>query len=214
MNKSNPDAILVPIGGLDSHGRPHKWVKRRLDKAIEIWTKNQFIILLSRCTIHKPPIIDKRGFPIDESVAAASYLSQKGIPSKKILLDKNSFDTIGNAFYARVLFTDPLKLKYLVVITSEHHFPRTEVVFRWIFSLKPLAFRYHLDFIKVSDFGFDQSIIALRNKKEKKSLRKTKRNEEKIRTLPELHRWLFTVHSAYAFDGKVKRLKGKVLKTY
>ncbi|CAF3870183.1 unnamed protein product [Rotaria magnacalcarata] len=54
-----------------------------------------------RGTTHHPPVLNKNSFPIDEATVSAAYLIERNIPSNKILIENWSFDTIGNAHFAR-----------------------------------------------------------------------------------------------------------------
>jgi len=209
------DAILIPGGGIKKDGSLPEWTKRRLDKAIEIFSETEYIITLSAGTTHKPPVLDKKDFPIFESVAAANYLIKKGINSRNILTEKISLDTIGNAYFTRVIHTEPKKIKKLAVITSGFHMARTKVIFKWIFSLSPLPIKYKLDFIEVSDKGIDKELINIRIEKEIKSFKQLYKTKRGIRTLSQFHSWLYTQHSAYTTDLKTdNKLSGKVLDTY
>lgn len=213
MNKKY-DAILIPLGGLKKDGTPHPWVKKRLDKALEVQTGREFIVLLGRGTVSKPPPYDKNDFPIDECSASARYLSKKKFPANRILLEKTSLDTIGNAAFARALFTDPMNFKNLLVVNSEYHMPRTKIIFNWVYGLKPLHLKYSLDFLTVSDDGSDPKLIKLRLNKEKRSLKLLMKNKKGIETISKFHYWLFTRHGAYAYGRKPDRLRGKIIETY
>ena len=214
MKKSNSDAIFIPGGGLEKDGTPHEWVRRRLDYAVKIRTKKTFIIPLGSGTPHKTPVLDKAGLQIKESVAMADYLVKKGISKKRILVDKFSDDTIGNGYFSRLFFADPFNFKKILVITSLHHMPRVQAIFKWIFSLTPRKKNYHLDFISVPDAGINSAIIKARIKKEKQSLKSFPALRKKIKTLESFHRWLFTHHAVYSYGLKIKKLSPKALKTY
>ena len=49
--------IFVLAGGIDNNNEPNIFVKKRLDKAIEMYnlTSNNIIIVLGGGTYHKPP---------------------------------------------------------------------------------------------------------------------------------------------------------------
>ncbi len=209
------DAILVPGGGLKEDWKLLPvWTQRRLDRVVQI--KNfDFVITLSAGTTHKPPPLDEKGYPIFESVVAAKYLLQKGIPLHKILAETSSYDTIGNAYFSRVIHVDPLNLKKLLVITSEFHMPRVRAVFSWVYGLKIPGKEYQLSFEEVPDDNIDFDIISARKKKEKESLARFEELKSKINSFEEFHQWLFHEHNAYSItsDGR-STLKGDVLKSY
>ncbi|MFH1978484.1 MAG: YdcF family protein [Candidatus Aenigmatarchaeota archaeon] len=207
------DAIIVPGGGLDPNGTPHSWVKKRLDKALEVYTGKEFLIVLSRGTTHKPPILDKKGFPIDEATSSSEYLLKKGVDRKNIRAERSSFDTIGNAYFSRVIHTDPMGLKNILVVTSKFHMTRTKSIFKWIFNLEPLRVKYKIDFLE-SDDGMRANLTKLKHERERSRLNQIKERQKRIKTLLQLHEWLFTEHDAYSCGLKSTSLKGRILDTY
>ena len=76
-NNKIENLICVLAGGLQENGEPHEFVKKRLDKAIELYdTKKSHILVLGGGTYHKPPFLNKDGFIIHESTSCAIYLSK------------------------------------------------------------------------------------------------------------------------------------------
>jgi uncharacterized SAM-binding protein YcdF (DUF218 family) len=209
------DAILVPGGGVRPGGTLPPWVKRRFDRLLEIY-QGETIIALSAGTLFKPPPLDGRGFPIFESVAGAGYLIKNGIPPAKILLETCSYDTIGNAFFARLIHVEPRQFSKLLVITSQFHMPRTETVFNWIFSLEPVFTPCTLNFLSASDEGIDETMLVERKENEKNNLLRLLETQKSIHPLPELHRWLFSQHTAYAASATppAPKINERLLETY
>jgi hypothetical protein len=182
------DAVLILGGGLTPGGQPLPWVCTRLDAALAAEGK-PFFIALSSGTVHKPAV----NF---ESVASAEYLMARGVPRERIFVDKWSHDTIGNAYFARCIHCGPRALRNLLVITSEFHMQRTRAIFDWVFSL-PEA-RFTLEFSATSDAGIAADALAARVAKEQESLFRVAELRERIRTLEQLHQFVFTEHEAYA----------------
>jgi hypothetical protein len=207
------DALLIPGGGFTETGDLPKWTKRRLDRAAELWN-GEYVITLSASTVHKPPELDSGGFPVYECTAAAHYLIAKGVQAAKILREHASYDTIGNAYFSRVMHTDPRHWRKLLVITSEFHIKRTEEIFRWVFSLNDPQPPYSIEFVSVTDKGIEPKILLPRIKKEKASLADVAALKKRIRTLQDFHDWLFTSHGAYSVSTKPKRHRGDILETY
>lgn len=211
---SNYDCIFIPSGGLEKDGTPHEWVKRRLDKVIEIQTGKEYIIPLGFMTAYKAPPLNRKKFPIKESVVSADYLVSRGISKRKVMVEIFSGDTIGNGYFSRLFFSDPFNFKNILVITSAHHMPRVRAIFKWVYGLSPRKNKYQLDFLSVSDEGIDPIIIGARLKKEKQSLKNVLSMKKKIRTLSGFHHWLFTRHALYAYGLEVGKVPPKTLKTY
>jgi len=208
------DAILIPGGGLLAGGQLPVWVQRRLERAAELQGSTRYLIALSAGTPHKAPVLDPQGFPIFESAAAANFWLGLGIAPQKVRIETSSYDTIGNAYFSRVIHVDPLGLRRLLVITSQFHLPRTESAFRWVYSLDAPAQGYELTFEAVEDAGLEQDALALRQAREQKSLEQLLETSKTVRTLPQFTDWLFTYHEAYAVGAAVRRAEGDVLNTY
>src|SRR5262249_7515805 len=154
--------------------------------AVQVGVEHYFITL-SAGTTHRPPPLDKNSFPIFESVAAARYLIDAGIPPGQILTETHSYDTIGNAFFSRVIHIDPQRLRRLLVITSDFHLPRTQAVFDWIYGLEPRTLEYELQFESVSDPRIDKKTLHDREEKERRSLAGLADLTKRITTLPDFH---------------------------
>lgn len=207
------DAILIPGGGLLKGGRLPVWTIRRLDKAVEV-KKNEYIITLSAGSVHKPPPLNRSGYPLFECVQAADYLSKKGISPQKILTEHASYDTFGNAFFARAIHTEIRKWRKLLVITSNFHLKRTQEIFRWVFSLDSPRPAYDLKFMGVADEGINEEVLSARKEKEKHSLQQLLKLKKKITTLQDFHNWIFTEHGAYSAFIKPRRNRGAILESY
>jgi hypothetical protein len=190
------DAVIVPGGGLDEQGNAPPWVRNRFDEAAS--QSSRFIIALSAGTPHKPPVLDSRGFPLLESVVGAEYLQDEGFPTERLLVETSSLDTIGNAYFARVIHTDVRNLRKLLVITSQFHLPRTETIFRWVFDLPPDSGEYNLKFKGVENVGLPPEKLKARENRESQQLEAVKQLTSRIRSLDALHDWSFSQHSCYA----------------
>lgn len=193
---SRYDAVLVLGGGVRSGGSLPSWIVCRLQRAIER-RGDGYIIALSAGTPYRPPPLDSEGFPIFESVAEARYLMSAGIPQDKILQETSSYDTIGNAYFARTVHTDPGELSKLLVITSDFHIERTQAIFKWVFGLTPLRTEYRLEFEPVTDPALSPELLEKRAVKEASSLEATRLQIETLASLAEFHRWFFSKHRAY-----------------
>jgi hypothetical protein len=190
------DAILVPGGGVRAGGRLPSWVERRLERAVERH-RGEYILALSAGTTHRPPPVDERGFPIFESVAAARYLIAAGVAPERILTETHSYDTVGNAYFSRVIHAEPAGLRRLLVITSDFHLPRARAVFEWMYRLEPRPSGYLLEFEAVTDSAMPPDLLAARSARERASLERFGEIAGRIATLRECHHWLFTAHGAY-----------------
>jgi len=208
------DGILVPGGGLLNDGSLPPWTTARLEHALKYKDQCRWFILLSGGTVHKPPPLSESGFPIFESRQAAEYLISAGLDPKQILTEICSYDTIGNAYFSRLLFTEPLQLEKLLIVTSNFHMPRTRKIFEWIFQLQPSLLEYQLVFESTPDNGLSQQALAARVQREKNSLANLKSKILEIRSLDDFHIWLYSEHAAYTPNKPHKPISENELESY
>ena len=145
----------------------------------------------------------KKAIPWLESVAGAAHLMARGFPSDRIQVEATSYDTIGNAYFAKLLHVDPAGWRRLVVITSEFHMPRTRAIFEWVFGLTPG--RYELQFEATPDEGLEPYLFERRRIKEAAALNDLQQKIARIRDVATLHRWIYTEHNAYTAQGWTSR---------
>lgn len=208
------DCILIPGGGLLEDGSLPPWTLARIDRALALKDQCRWIAFLSGGTVHKPPPLDHNGYPIFESRQAASYLVEAGLVANKILTEISSYDTIGNAYFSRILFSVPFKFKKLHIITSDFHFPRTKTIFEWIYNLTPLPVDFKLSFESVTNQGLSPQALAARVQREENSLQKLNLTRQGITTIDDFQTWIYTEHKAYAVHNKKENLSEDELKSY
>jgi hypothetical protein len=196
------DAVLVLGGGVRTGGELPAQVVRRFDRAIEL-ARGAPIVCLSAATVHRPPPLNEEGFPWFESAAGAAYLLAKGVPANRIQVEALSHDTIGNAYFSKLLHVDPPGWRRVLVITSEFHMQRSRAIFEWVYGLTPG--RYQLQFEATPDQGFDPILVERRRVKEAAALRALEPIMARIRDLDSFHRWIYTEHQAYTAQGWVSR---------
>lgn len=203
------DCVVIPGGGVDENGAPAAWVRARLDRALTFVCSTSFFLVLSRGTTHRPPVLDKNSFPIDEATASANYLIERNVSPEKILIENWSLDTIGNAFFARQCLIEPMKLNRLAVITNDFHLERTQMIFNWIFSLSEndneRCDKFHIDFFNVTNEDMTDEQLIARIDKERSACLDLKTKIERLTNLSKVARFLFVEHGAY----RAKALKSE-----
>jgi hypothetical protein len=202
------DLIVVPGGGVREGGQLPPWVSNRFDAALQA-AGEAHILALSAGTPHR------RDAELLESLAGARYLIDQGFDLARILVETTSYDTIGNAYFARAIHIVPGEFRSLLVITSQFHVARTEMVFRWMLALEP-AWQCRLDIMAVPDAGMSHEAQEARRMKENKGIETLADLTARIQTLRSFHRWLFTEHRAYALGAKatMEQVDPRATETY
>ena len=203
MSRYLYDAIIVLSGGLTPEGVPNPWVAARLDTAISVFDEcdNCWLVLNSRCTPHKLPIVTASGHVVDESVAAAKYVVERyGVDSSRILLDSWSVDTIGNAYFFLMNHIVPLELRNVLVITSSFHVNRARIIFEHIFGLHT-QWTIQSHFMETEDTGMPPNVLAARVAKEADSMTEfSQKTIPQIQSIKELTKFVFVKHRGYSFE--------------
>lgn len=205
-------AIAVPGGGLTEHGRLTPWVEERL-RVAESMRGSDPIICLSAGTVHKRPPLNAAGYVVTEAAAAADALRMRGVPPQSIWQENLSYDTIGNAYFLRLLHVDVRAIRHLVVVTSDFHMLRTQDIFRWVFGLNP-AIDVHLEFCSTAAVGLPPAAEKERLARERESRTRVQTLSQRISSMFELHQYINEVHSAYVTGGNPMRVSGEAATSY
>lgn len=194
--------VIVLAGGIKENGEVNDFVKKRLDKAIEIYNLNKKnniltpIICLGGGTYHKPPYMNIDKFVVHESSACAKYLCSMGIPSNHIMREWYSYDTIANAYFGFINFIIPLDIKEITVITSEFHMERAKTIFNYINIITNQ--NINISYLETENFNMIRDVLNIRIKREQNSINNfNKYIIPKYKTLNDFTVWLYTEHNAY-----------------
>jgi uncharacterized SAM-binding protein YcdF (DUF218 family) len=132
------DAIVVLGGGVEPDGTL-TWVgDTRVAQSVELFNAGiaPRIIMSGRCGLAGPEP------PVTEAAAMADFARFLGVPAEALLLEEESRDTLGNAYFTRELFLEPNGWTTVRVVTSDFHLSRAAWVFR-----KILGARYDFSFV-------------------------------------------------------------------
>lgn len=130
------DAVLVLGGGVPpSLEYPLPFVQKRCDDAAAVVHRHRSltnslrtaknthsslpVLCLSAGTVHGRQLLSADGLPVWESTSCAAYLQVHHAITEHVYVETTSYDTISNAFFARVSHTDITGWKKLLIITSE-----------------------------------------------------------------------------------------------
>ena len=203
------DAILVLGGGVPLAPRKQlPFVAARCQAAAAIWraaaTKPK-ILCLSAGTAHCPQLLDARGSVVFEATASAAELIDAGVDDQDIYVETTSFDTIGNAFFARTDHCSLAGWRRLLVITSAFHMDRTRAIFDWVFGTTPHE-GFELTYLATPDESLTPDAVAARAERETKSAINVRETlAPTYTTLSGVREFLVTKHDLYAARGLVAR---------
>jgi uncharacterized SAM-binding protein YcdF (DUF218 family) len=157
MPPSRADALVVLGRGVDPDGALPLLAKQRVRRAAELfaWGVAPRMIFSGRCSLMTE--IDP---PRTEAAAMAEYARSLGIPTRALILEEESRDTIGNAYFVLRRFLEPNDWMSIRVVTSDFHIQRTA----WVFQ-KVLGLGYDVAF-SPSPSELDHATIAARAREE------------------------------------------------
>lgn len=209
-------AVVVLGGGLRADGTVPTWVENRCAKAAQIYLREKEkimngksekytgirIITTSLGTPYKPNPRDERGFMYREGSSSTLYLHKTlGVMLEDIYEEIYSLDTIGNAYFTRMLHLDPMPhVKDVVLVTNNWHMPRAKEIFQFVLTL---TFHggankvYNIQYVDV-DAGMEDEVLKARAEKELKSLQQWRGTAAKIVDVHTLHSFMFMEHMAYS----------------
>ncbi len=163
----------------------HPELKGRMDTGIDVFKKKSAKYLILSGGKSNPSI------DVSEAEVMRDYALNSGIPSEKIILEEDSKDTIGNAYFTRKLIDklDYSDIPEIYVVSSCYHMRRMEYIFGRCYGEKySLSFDYC--------FSFDNKEAK---KKEDRSIKLAEQFFKGIAPgdMDEIGRRLFSIHTLY-----------------
>ena len=183
------DCIIVLSCDIKKDGSIGNETKLRTDKGIELLKKEKakYVIFSG-----KDSFLSTHNLKTSLAKSMQIYAIKNGIPKNKILLEEESLDTIGNAFFTKENILKPKKLKNLIVVTCDYHMPRTKYIFNKILG------NFKMKFIEVKS---ERNVIQKKNE-EKAMLNITKDILDDAKTEKEIKKAVLNDHPAYSKNPK------------
>ncbi len=161
MHGYHADAIVVLGSALAPDGSVPLHARQRAERGAALYAAGVAprVIISGRCSLNAttPPLCT-------EAAAMADIAAELGVPREALLLEEESRDTIGNAYFVARRLLEPNGWTSLRVVTSDFHVTRTA----WVFQ-KILGSGYDVAFSPAST-ELDAGIIAARARAEGDSL--------------------------------------------
>lgn len=140
-NGHRADAIVVLGGGVRPDGSLSTVSRTRVERAVEVFHAGVAprMVLSGRCGLtDSDPVVT-------EAAAMAAHAGELGVPGSALLLEEESRDTLGNAYFTRARLLEPHGWSSIRVVTSDFHLSRAAWVFR-----KVLGGRYDFSFVSAA----------------------------------------------------------------
>ena len=205
------DATVLLGGGVADNSSLTPWAEERCNLAVTFDRQCDYFLVLTQGTVYKPyPMRD--GWPVFDAEAMSETLLKLGIKEEKIIRGTPSRDTIGDAFFARIMHTDVRKLRNLLIITSDFHMPRTKQIFDWIFGLD--GGQYQLTYRASKNVGIEPDALADREQKEANGRQRIVKLQQRLQSLEVIHRWLYEEHGAYRARPERQAITESARNTY
>lgn len=148
---SSADVIIVLGGGVHDDGSLPTRARARVRKGVSLYHqgKAQKLLMSGSHSGHLGQMPQ-----VTEARAMKKYAIFLGVPSRAILIEEKSKDTIGNAYFSKVnVLQRYKKWKSVIVVSSKDHFPRARIIFEHTLGPKytiecvssnPYALHHHL----------------------------------------------------------------------
>jgi len=193
------DAICILAGGVNDDGTLPEDPRKRVEAGVTLWRESKSSKLI---------MSGKYGFWLDflghppkktEALAMRDYAISLGVPAQNILIEDESKDTVGNAYFLRVNFIDKNGWKKFAVVTSDYHMQRTKIIFDQVFGDA-----YKIEYVSASA-GLSQEKMKKWKKSEEKTISVLKHMMGDIKSgdIGSIKEALFTRHPGYAKNPKI-----------
>ncbi len=137
-------AIAILSHLMDENGSLGEESLARIKTAIQRYKDGQYDFLFTSGWNYRSDTNFKIG-----DIVAEHLSSVYEVDSNRIFSDTNARDTVGDAFFLRRNLIDPFGIKGLLVVTSDYHVRRTDVIFKRFLSSE----------IEVETIGADLGLV-------------------------------------------------------
>ena len=157
MSAYRSDALVVLGRGIDPDGSLPRLARQRVERAGELfgWDVAPRIIFSGRCSLMSEGTV-----VCTEAASMLDYAVSLGLPRAALLVEEESRDTIGNAYFVMRRYLEPNDWSSIRVVTSDFHIQRTA----WVFQ-KVLGLGYDVSFSPAPS-ELDHTTIAARAREE------------------------------------------------
>tara|TARA_Y100000310_G_C20701911_1_gene830791 strand:- start:5274 stop:5843 length:570 start_codon:yes stop_codon:yes gene_type:complete len=179
------DAVLVLGGGVTRAGALSPISKLRVEEAVRLYKNDKARrILMSGKHNHMVEIPSN----ITEAQAMKAYAMLLGVHNEHVYVEEQALDTVGSAYFSRLLVLNKKRWKRIIVVSSEYHLDVTMYMFK-----KILGPKYSLEFIGINS-ELSQEEMGTRAKEESVYLENVRSKLDLIEDGDDeaVARWIYT----------------------
>ena len=122
------NAVIVLANLMDAQGNLNEESRARMDTAINAFLNNEAPFLVTCGWAYRADSL------ISVADAMSAYAVNCGIPFDSIITDRDSRDTVGDAFFTKRNHAVTNRWTSILVITSRYHVERTKQIFSLIYG--------------------------------------------------------------------------------
>lgn len=131
------DIVIVLAYGVNDDGTLPEEARLRVSKGVEVFKGGKYAYLLMTGRYSSRA---KRQPAKTEAAAGRDFAENHlGVPRGKMLIEGRSRDTIGNAYFSKVLLRSR-RLGRIAVVTSDYHVRRAKFIFRKVYGKRQIRF--------------------------------------------------------------------------
>ena len=136
LSKSNYtkeyNAAIVLANLMDAQGNLNEESRARMDTAINAYQNNEAPFLVTCGWAYRSDSL------ITVADAMSAYAVDRGVPLSAIITDRDSRDTVGDAFFTKRKHAITNRWTTILVVTSRYHVERTKQIFSLIYGAEYL----------------------------------------------------------------------------
>ena len=118
------DCIIVLAHEMSKYGELNEESLSRINFACELFLLNKLSVLITPGWNYRKDTNQYIGDRMKD------YAVNYGVPFENILVEINSRDTVGDAFFCKINHIEKNNLKNILVVTSDYHVSRTREIFK------------------------------------------------------------------------------------
>jgi uncharacterized SAM-binding protein YcdF (DUF218 family) len=141
-----PEVAVVLGGGLSATGEPSASTTARARAAAHLAQKRPSLAIITSGSHGDDPAPAKT-----EAAVMADLIEATGVPRKRLFLEEQSRDTIGNAVEVAARYLGRIEPRPIYLVTSPFHLERALVVFRNV-----LGFAWQVQAVSAEDTDDDR----------------------------------------------------------